>query len=64
MSEKGYKVIKVDLNRSGIKQILQSDGMMAALKGHVQTVGKGVEETSFVGFDRAHVLVEADKNAD
>ena len=62
MSKEGFKVTKFDLNRSGISKILKSDEMMAVLKKNKNHVGDGHEETSYVGFDRCHVLVR-DPNA-
>lgn len=58
MSE-GYKVTEFKLDRSGIRKILQSDGMLAALEESASAVGTGEVETQFVGFDRVHVLVRS-----
>lgn len=63
MSENGYKVKEVQLNRAGIAKILKSDEMMAVLRKNAAHVGDGNVETDFVGFDRCHVLVR-DTNAD
>ena len=58
MAEKtGFKVKDFKLNRSGIKTILQSDGMADALAANAANVGTGTVEQTFVGFDRVHVLV-------
>ena len=53
-----YKVEKVKLNSSGIKQLFKSDGVMSELKQNAPNVGNGKTYASFVGFDRCHVLVE------
>jgi hypothetical protein len=63
MSENGYKVKEIQLNRAGIAKILKSDEMMAVLRKNAAHVGDGRVETDFVGFDRCHVLVR-DTNAD
>lgn len=63
MSEAGYKVLEFKLDQRGIGKILKSDEMMAVLKKNANHVGNGHEETSYVGFDRCHVLVR-DPNAD
>lgn len=63
MSENGYKVKEIELNRAGIGKILKSDEMMAALLKNAAHVGDGTVETKYVGFDRCHVLVR-DTNAD
>ena len=53
----GYKVEKIKLNRSGVKNLLQSDGVMNALKENANAVGDGDIISNYVGFDRCHVLV-------
>ena len=45
------------LDRSGIRQILQSDGVSSALQANAGNVGNGVIKQTFVGFDRVHVLI-------
>lgn len=58
MSEKtGYKVKEFKLDRAGVGKILKSDGVKAALVENAGNVGNGNVITSFVGFDRVHVLV-------
>lgn len=52
-----YKIEKVELNKSGVKKVLQSDGVMSALKAEADKVGNGQMFANFVGYDRCHVLV-------
>ena len=52
-----YKIAKVELNKSGVKKVLQSDGVMSALKAEADKVGNGQMFANFVGYDRCHVLV-------
>ena len=52
-----YKIVKVELNKSGVKKVLQSDGVMSALKADADKVGNGQMFANFVGYDRCHVLV-------
>lgn len=52
-----YKIVKVELNKSGVKKVLQSDGVMLALKADADKVGNGQMFANFVGYDRCHVLV-------
>lgn len=52
-----YKIVKVELNKSGVKKVLQSDGVMSALKAEADKVGNGQMFANFVGYDRCHVLV-------
>lgn len=53
----GYKVEKIVLNRSGVRKLLQSDGVMSTLRSYSDKVGSGEVYADFVGFDRCHVLV-------
>lgn len=53
----GYKVEKIKLNSKGVRNLLQSDGVMSSLKANADKVGTGQIYTDFVGFDRCHVLV-------
>ena len=48
--------VKVKLNSQGIKEVLKSQFMMDAVKSEGEKLGNF--ETSFVGFDRGHVIVE------
>lgn len=52
-----YKVEKIKLNSNGVRKLLQSDGVMTALKDNSDKVGNGKIYADFVGFDRCHVLV-------
>lgn len=52
------KVEKIKLNRSGVRQLLQSDEVMAELKKHA----KGPVKKSFKGFDRCVVVVKEGSN--
>lgn len=55
--------VKVKLNSAGIKEVLKSDFMMDALKA--EGTKHGEFETSFVGFDRCHVIVyKGEEDAD
>lgn len=48
--------VKVKLNSQGIKEVLKSQFMMDAVRAEGEKQGEF--ETSFVGFDRCHVIVE------
>ena len=52
-----YKVQKVQLNKIGVRELLQSDKTMNVLKANADKVGNGEIYAEFVGFDRCHVLV-------
>lgn len=52
--------VKVKLNSQGIKEVLKSQFMMDAIKAEGEK--RGEFETSFVGFDRCHVIVEVKNN--
>ena len=54
--------VKIELNSQGIKEILKSQMMMDAVKAEAEK--RGEFETSFVGFDRCHVLVKEKGNND
>lgn len=55
--------VKVELNRSGLIAMLKSQMMMDAVMNAAITQGE--IETSFVGFDRVHVIVKKeDASAD
>lgn len=54
--------VKVKLNSQGIKEVLKSQMMMDAVKAEAERHGEF--ETSFVGFDRCHVLVKEKGNND
>lgn len=51
--------IKIKLNKTNIKAILQSEMMMDATKD--TAVKEGQIDTSFVGFDRVQVIVKKEK---
>lgn len=48
--------VKVKLNSQGIKEVLKSQFMMDAVMSEGEKLGEF--ETSFVGFDRCHVIVK------
>lgn len=54
--------VKVKLNSAGIKEVLKSQFMMNAVEAEGEKLGE--PETSFVGFDRCHVIVKEKGNAD
>lgn len=43
--------VKFELNKSGVRQLLKSPEMMAALKSNAQAAGYKVEE-SYTGYNR------------
>jgi hypothetical protein len=49
------------LNSAGIKEVLKSQFMMNAVEAECEKLGE--PETSFVGFDRCHVIVKEKGNA-
>ena len=53
--------VKVKLNSSGIKEVLKSQFMMDAVMSAGERLGD--PDTSFVGFDRCHVIVKESGNA-
>ena len=53
--------VKVKLNSLGIKEVLKSQFMMNAVMSTGEKLGD--PETSFVGFDRCHVIVKEKGNA-
>lgn len=54
--------VKIKLNSQGIKEVLKSQFMMDAVQAEAEKLGDF--ETSFVGFDRCHVIVKENGNAD
>lgn len=50
------KVKKIKINSQVVKEILQSNEMMNVLLEEAPKLGE--VETSFVGFDRCHVVVK------
>ena len=54
--------VKIKLNSSGIKEVLKSQFMMDAIMAEGEK--QGDIETSFVGFDRCHVVVFKGKEKD
>lgn len=54
--------VKVKLNSPGIKEVLKSQFMMDAIKSEGEKLGEF--ESSFVGFDRCHVIIKENGNAD
>lgn len=55
------EVSKVQLDRSGVRKLLQSDEVMKTLKDNSGLIGD--IDTNFVGFDRCHVIVKDKNNA-
>ena len=53
--------VKVKLNSAGIKEVLKSQFMMDAIMSEGEKLGD--PDTSFVGFDRCHVIVKESGNA-
>jgi len=51
--------VKIKLNSAGIKEVLKSQFMMDTIMAEGEK--KGEIETSFVGFDRCHVVVKEKK---
>lgn len=51
--------VKVKLNSQGIKEVLKSQFMMDAIMSEGEK--RGEIETSFIGFDRCHVIVEEER---
>ena len=54
--------VKVKLNSSGIRAVLQSQFMMDAITAEAEKIGE--IDSSFVGFDRCHVIVKENEDAD
>lgn len=54
--------VKVKLNSPGIKEVLKSQFMMDAIKSEGEKLGEF--ESCFVGFDRCHVIIKENGNAD
>ena len=54
--------VEVKLNSSGIRAVLQSQFMMDALMAEAEKYGE--IDNSFVGFDRCHVIVKENEDAD
>lgn len=55
MADKGYTVKKVELNKSGVIALLKSQDIMQELE-KVAEAQLGEIDTTFVGFDRCHVI--------
>lgn len=48
--------VTIELNKNGIRELLQSDEIMKEVESVARTRGEISE--SFVGFDRCHVIVK------
>lgn len=48
--------VRFELNRSGVRDVLQSQMMMDAIMAEAQKVGE--VDSSYVGFDRVQVVVK------
>ncbi len=55
------EVNRVELDRSGVRKLLQSNEVMETLKNNANVIGD--IDTNFVGFDRCHVIVKDENNA-
>ncbi|MBO4541704.1 MAG: hypothetical protein J5725_00830 [Bacteroidales bacterium] len=55
------EVKKFKINKGNVKKLLQSEEVMEALKDNAKTIG--TTKTSFVGFDRCHVIVKDENDA-
>lgn len=57
------KQVKVILNSSGVRQLLQSKEMRNVVERHaeatVSALGEGYDMSSIIGHDRAHAFVKA-----
>ena len=53
------KADKIKLDRQGIRALLQSPEMMAAIKSEAHKQGQIVKD--YVGFDRVHAVVKRNK---
>lgn len=55
--------VKVELNSSGIKELLKSDAMMQTIKSHAQAVldrcGEGYEADEYTGTGRVNIGIKA-----
>lgn len=55
---------KFELNRSGVRELLQSEEMQSILKGKadnaLNSLGEGYKSDSYVGKNRANTMVYAD----
>lgn len=54
------EVKKVQLDRGGVKKLLQSNDVMKTLKDNANIIGE--IDANFVGFDRCHVIVKEENN--
>lgn len=54
MNNSDFVVKKIELNKSGIIALLQSQPVMDELEKVAEQIGE--IETTFVGFDRCHVI--------
>lgn len=55
------EVNRVELDRSGVRKLLQSNEVMETLKNNANVIGD--IDTNFVGFDRCHVIVKDENDA-
>ena len=55
------EVNRVELDRSGVRKLLQSNEVMETLKNNANVIGE--IDTNFVGFDRCHVIVKDENDA-
>lgn len=55
------EIDKFELNKSGVRQLLQSGDVMEILKDNASVIGE--IDTNFVGFDRCHVIVKEENDA-
>lgn len=56
--------VKFELNRAGVKELMQSDEMVKALREYAdraqQSLGAGYEVTTHVGKTRANAMISAE----
>jgi hypothetical protein len=55
MSDNGYKLLKVELNRGNVRKLLNSESVMQECVRVGEHLGE--VETRYRGFDRVHVKV-------
>lgn len=55
------EIDKFELNKSGVRKLLQSGDVMEILKDNASVIGE--IDTNFVGFDRCHVIVKEENDA-
>lgn len=59
MEGQGFKVVKVELNKDRVAELLKSKEVMDALKQDAKSLGE--VDSDWVGFDRCHVTVRKEQ---